>query len=427
MAKKLTQPRATNNKKSETQSKYGQAIITQSNPYGVREKPTKISFDLLRSIRKLSPIVAVCVKTLVHSVVKIPGHFEVKGDLNPEFYSKEIEYLENMVQYPNPQDNERTFWTKTLEDILVLDRGCIEFVRNGKGEIVQMWSVPGYTIKPRMDKHGIFSSPAYVQIMPGETKASAEFEEDEIEVLMDNPVNDLDTYGYGISPIEQIINAVVTLLNADTYNASVFTKNSIPAFLVKMGGWSPEQLDSFQRTWEEKASSNNFKGLFVSAEDIQYQRLKDSNQEMQYYELTLWLAKLVIAAFEMSPQDLGLTMDINRATGDTQREISKNQGIANLLDIRKEFYQKLIRYMAMVNPKFKDIEYFPAPMDMLDERTKAEIDKIYLDAGVKLVDEVRKELGLEDKDGEEPEEIEEFGSTEKRVKDKFKLWYSVDV
>lgn len=381
--------------KTEKRSKVGRGLTVQfaaDKKKIIKNKPTVINFNTLRRLKDANPLVNICVEMLKKTVVKIPFSVHKKDNSSVQGFEDEINYAMYIFENPNPQETYRTFWLKVLEDVLVIDRGATEHVYNGKGELMQNWAVDGATIKPCFDEYGLYAEPAFMQFLnqyKTEADRAAEFTEDEMTILINSPRTELGMEGYGISAVEQIIQTVITSLSAENFNAGTFTKQTLPPYMVNVEGATEKQITEIKNQWESQEAGNLWKGLFMNGKNVTIQKLRESNQEMQYYELTLWLARVIIAAFGLSPQDLGLTMDVNKATGEVQEHISKNQGIRDLLDLMAEWHNKVLRLLAETEPKFNELVFEFDDLDKLDERTQAEIDKMYVEIGKVLPDELR--------------------------------------
>ena len=77
----------------------------------------------------------------------------------------------------------------------------------------------------------------------------AEFEKEDIVYIMANPVNDVDLFGYGMSPIESILLQVQAALEADMFNIKHFTKDNIPPGILDLGDMTQDQAEEFIATW----------------------------------------------------------------------------------------------------------------------------------------------------------------------------------
>lgn len=364
-----------------------------------RARSVVITPQDLRNLSYSNNIVRICINAIKHSVSRIEYIVRAKDEKQKDLYKAEIDYVKSLLKQPNPNDETfRSLISKLCEDILVLDNGVVEKVRNPLGYVVEMYNVDGATIKPCINEYGQYEDPAFKQYLAGfEEKASAEFEANELLVFQVNPQVQNGFAGIGKSPVEAIIQTVTASLQAAIYNNSIFNEQKIPPFVANLAGVPTEQLTAFKLAFEQSLAGNPWAMAWTNATNLDVKSLRPSNQEMQFYELNKWLATIIFAAFEVSPQDFGFTMDVNRATAEVQERIAKSRGIANILDvIAEEINNDLISDLAEVNPKFNEIEFAWDNMDKLEAKEQAEIDKIYVEIGKNTINELRA------RDGQDP-------------------------
>lgn len=372
-----------------------QKMFYRHSEKGIR-KPTRITFEMLRRMSKSCSIARLAINTLKHELVKTKWSI-VARDQKDSPDDKRITEVEKFFNFPNPDDNFRTFLLKVVEDILSLDAGCIEMVTNGKGNLLEMYYVDGSTIKPAIDIHGIMSDPAFYQYMPlnNTETPDASFSKDELLYIMQNPQGDIKNYGYGLAPIEGVLMVATNILNADNYNGSFFDVGTLPPLLINLGKNMPRtEVENFRAYWKAEIEGKPWKTAFYGgAEAPEIMRLQDnSNRDMQFYEYQTWLAKLMCAAFEISPQDIGLTMEINKATAETQREISKAKGYRTLLEVLEETFTQGIIWKRF---GYDDIMFKWQDVDSVDELKRAQVWAIESKTGARSVNEYRKEIGLD--------------------------------
>jgi hypothetical protein len=359
-------------------------------------KPTRITFETLRRVSKSCSIARLAITTLKHEVAKtkwaiVPVNPKDAPDL------KRITEIRRLFNFPNPDDNFRTFLLKLIEDILVLDAGCIELVTNVKGQLLEMYNVDGSTIKPNIDIHGTLGDPAYVQYMPlnNTDAADAEFDRDELLYVMQNPQGDIKNYGFGLSPLEGVIMVATNILNADNYNGSFFEVGTLPPLIINLGKNLPRtEVEAFKMYWKSEIEGKPWKTAFYGGGDSpEIMKLQEnSNRDMQFMEYQNWLARLMCAAYEISPQDIGLTMEINKATSETQREISKAKGYRTVLEVIEEVFTQGIIWKKL---GYEDLMFKWQEVDSVDELRRAQVWQIEANTGARSINEYRKEIGLD--------------------------------
>lgn len=428
------------NKKSKTQS----TLATQFSG-GLINKVGKVQITprMLRNLSKANPFVAIAISKLKQRVAKTPWIFKAKDEKKQKQLQKKIDALTALFKKPNNQnDTFRTLLVKTVDDILVFDQGVWEKVKNMKGEIVYLFHVPGYTIYANRDDFGDFKEAAYLQYVDSansipitEKNANAEFAQDDLMIFQANPSSEMDEIDRGISPVEQIISTIVAGIQALLYNTSTFSESALPPAIINLKGVPTAELTAFKQAFEAQLKGNPHANAYTNAEVMDAKLLRPSNQEMQFYELNLWLARVVISAFDLSPQDFGLTMDVNKSTSESQDKLSKEGGIATYLDvISEEINGDFMEDMALTDPDFAEIEFTWHIEDKVDPLKQAQIDNIRVSTGIDDVNELRIRDGKEAKPEYEPdpfarrekddldEEDEEDKPSDLKKSAQFKKW-----
>jgi hypothetical protein len=357
-------------------------------------KPSRITFETLRRMSKSCSVARLSINTLKHEVGKTKWSI-VPVDPKQVPDDKKVKEVERFFNFPNEDDNFRTFLLKIIEDILSLDAGAIEIVKNSKGGIAEMYYIDGATIKPAIDIHGVLGDPAYFQFMPLNStgKPDAEFSRDEIVYITMNPQGDIKNYGYGLSPLEGVIMVATNILNADNYNGSFFEVGTLPPILVTLGvNMAQSEVEAFRAYWKAEIEGKPWKTAFLGGvEKPEVLKLQDqTNKDMQFMQYQLWLARMMTAAYEISPQDIGITFDINKAVAEVQREISKAKGYRTLLEIIKEAFTQQIVWKQF---GYTDLMFDWRDVDLVDAEVRARIFDIEGKMGAVSINEYRKDIG----------------------------------
>lgn len=407
---------AENKKTKDSTSKY--TIADQFNGGRVmtpkRDKENKVKmkpgvdYSSLRNLSRNNDIVRIAIDRVKHRVTKTPWIIRAKDSDRHEELESYIEYVKKLLMYPNANDDTfRLLVSKITEDILVIDRGVIEKVRNVRGDVVNLYQVDGSTIYPNIDENGMYQEPAYYQFLRGEQKPTAELEMDDVMIFMVNPRSEGGLNGYGSSPVENVVTSVLTSLQAAIYNAGYFDSAKLPPFMANLKDVSVEDLIAFKTAFENQLSNGNWSNAYTNASDLKVEQLRPSNQDMQFMDFNVWLARIICAEFEISPQEIGLTMDINKSTGEEQGKIT-SEGIDNILQvIAEEINMDLIGDLATnLNENFEEIEFVWDIELQLSEKERAEVDKIHVETGLREINELRARDGLDPI--EEKEEVPTF-------------------
>jgi len=355
------------------------------------------TYEELRNLANANPFVAIAINKIKQKAARAEWVVKPKNKESKGLESL-IEYATDLLKTPNQQDDTyTTLLKKTLDDLLTIDQGIWEKVRNQRGEVMEIYHVDGATIQEKRDDYGYFLDTAYLQFLPNNVGGipDAVFAKDDIMKFQANP--QINKNGRGKSPVELVLLSVVSGIRALQYNTSVFTNSAIPDSMINLKGVSTDEVVAFKSAFEAQLKGNYHANAYTNAEAIDIKLLRPSNQEMQFYELNLWLARIVISAFDMSPQEFGLTMDVNRSTAEQQAEVSKEGGLSTYLDlIEEEINVDLIGDLATIDKRFNEIEFkYVKAKDLIELKTQAEIDTMQINSGTRSTDELRLRDGLD--------------------------------
>ena len=381
---------------------------------GIR-KPTRITFQTLRRMSKAVHIARLCINTLKHKITQTEWVIQTK-EQNDKADEHHIEVLNQFFNNPNRYDSFRTFMDKFIEDLLVIDAACYEKVNNQGGLPAEVYYVDGSTIKPMFDIHGIMGDPAYAQFMPMNqgTNPDAEWNRDEFTYVMQNPQADIQNFGYGLSPLEGVIMVATNILNADNYMGQFFDIGTLPPKLIDLGpDIPPAEVEAFRAYWKSEIEGKPWKSAIMGGGTLTTVDLSSGLPvDMQFENYQVWLMKIICAAYEISPQDIGMTaeMGLNRAMAEVQQKISVSKGYRSALNLIKEVFNRDIIQNWF---GFDDVEFDWVGLDTLDPMEAAKIFAIESKAGAVSINEYRISKGLQPiKGGIKPMLITTQGITE---------------
>ena len=260
--------------------------------------------------------------------------------------------------------------------------------RNRSGGIYGLEVVDGATIKRVLDADGrtpMAPDPAYQQILKG--LPAVDYSRDE---LLYRPRNPRPHKIYGYSPVEQILMTVNIALRRQVTQLNYYTEGNTPEALIGVPAtWQPDQIDQFQRYWDSLLEGNlaaRRHAKFVPG-GLTYQPTREPTLKDDMDE---WLARVVCFAFSIAPTPF--IKQNNRATAESSYDSALQEGLAPLL----RWVKNLVDSVILQFWGYTDLEFAWADDTSIDPLEQAQINQIYLSAGVKSADEVRVELGLEE-------------------------------
>lgn len=361
---------------------------------------TGVTFDQLRQVARHDAITRICINTIKKEVSQ--AEWAIVPKKRATSVNKEgIIRMTDLFERVNSQgENIRMLLDMVLEDLLSMDAGPIEKVYNYKGELTELNSIDGATIRPRFDQFGRFDpNRAYVQVI--ENHVVAEFKANEIIYMMQNPQNDVKLFGYGMSPIESVLLQVQASLEADLYNARSFSENNIPPGMLDLGDMTEEEAMKFKAVWDATVIDNTHKLKFIWGNDNakKYIPFQKNNKDMQFVEYIDWLSRIKLAVYGLSSQDANILQDVNRSTAQVQERISNARGVNTIKNLVAEYWTREI-----IRPAgYEDLEFkFETAVSLEEKKKQAEIDEIYINMGVYRPVDVANREGF--KVSEQPEE-----------------------
>ncbi len=297
-----------------------------------------------------------------------------------------IEAIESFLRLPDREHAWGTWLRLLLEDLFVIDAPTLYLRRDRIGRLYALEVVDGATIKRILDDNGrtpAAPAPAYRQILKG--VPAVDYTTDELIYMPRNP-RPQKVYGY--SPVEQIVLTVNVALRRALSQLQYYTEGNVPEALIGVpASWSPDQIRQFQLYWDSLMEGNiaaRRHARFIPG-DMKYQPTRDPVLKDPYDE---WLARIACFAFSVAPTPF--ISQVNRATAESAQDAALAEGLAPL----QIWVKRLIDTILAREFGVPDLEFAWALDREQDPAAQAGIDQIYVQSGVKSIDEVRATLGL---------------------------------
>lgn len=301
--------------------------------------------------------------------------------------------IRDLFRTPNPRnDSFRSFAEPVVEDILTLDAGVIEKVRGLNGRVVQLWPVDGGKIKVnRLWDGSNPDDPRYFWYPDNFERAR--FKNDELVYIMANPA----TYRVvGLAPIETLKLTIDAELNASDYNSRQVT-NAAPDGLLDLGeGVRVDQVDKFKAYWESEVAGKGAMAFLGGSRGAKFVPFRPNNRDMQFLEWQVYLVRKIAGVYGLSPQDLGMTFDVNRSTSETQADATEDRGLRPLLTLVEDYLTREIVWDDEFGGPANNLRFKFIRLNMKESLTKGQFNKLAL-SGVpwKSINEARLEDGME--------------------------------
>lgn len=361
---------------------------------GLRRKPdSAVSFETLRRFAKTHEISRICINARKRQISSLEWDIVPVDPEDKTDYTAQQDliraYFKNLGGY---RVRFRELQDTLIEDLLTLDAGVLYKQRNVRGDIEYYMPIDGATIKLRVDEQGntpMPPEPAYIQYIKG--NLTGEFTADEMIYEMMNPRSDSP---YGLAPLESLILIVTSALKGTLYNLDYLTAGNVPeGFLSLPEEWGTKQIEEYMNYFDSLVSGDSQQTTKIKPipGSSTYTPTK-KRDDMAFKEFNEWLLKVTCAMFDVQPQEIGFTMDVNRATGTEQNDIATRRGILPLTNLLSEIWDDIIQ----VDLGFPHLKFKYYGLEDRDQLLEAKVQQIHAQTGIRSIDEIRKDdLGLD--------------------------------
>ena len=394
----------------EKASKAKMADYQKEEKYGKKreEDVWTIPAKTMRRMYKYNPVVRAAVDTIINEIVSAkwqvaPIDQETKMD---DTLKEEVKKIEQFFRHPNTnKENFKTLLRKLLYDILLIDAGVIEKVKQKDGEgIAEIYAIDGSTIRIKTDEYGMIEK--YYQVIDEKAVTPVEFEKDEI-IYLSNWSRTESVYG--MSPLETLHNSVTAFLYGENYNIKFFENNATPKGIIDLGGLVPErELDRFRQFWEAEQQQKPHRIMILGnigtpdkpGSGVKWIPIAMQPKDYDMAKYLEWLMKIILMVYGVSPSKVGWTEEIKGApaTGQVlQAQAFKEKAIYPIMEKVAWYFTEEIIYHEFKSDKLKF--EFIEEISLQDKMLKAQIHQYEIMGQWKSVDEIRKEEGMEVDEG----------------------------
>ena len=347
------------------------------------------SFAELRALADSYDLVRLIVETRKDQIERLSWSIRARERATSAKDDPRIDAISALLACPDGVHPWTTWLRLVLEDLLVIDAPALYLRRTRDGKLCALEPLDGATIKRVIDDWGRtpqHPAPAYQQVLKG--LPAVDYTTDELWYLPRNPrIHRV----YGFSPVEQVQMTVNIALRRQVWQLQYYTEGNIPEALIGVPDtWTPDQIRQFQGYWDSLHEGNTAArrhakfvpgGVAKTFIPTREPALKDPFDE--------WLARVVCYAFSVSPQPF--VQQLNRATAETAQDAALAEGLLPLKTWVKQLCDRVIAREFAAN----DLEFAWSDDAPSDPAKVASVAVDYVKAGIKSVNEVRAELGLD--------------------------------
>jgi hypothetical protein len=311
-------------------------------------------------------------------------------------YSKRLaRTIKAKLDEPNPTaESTQTFLEPVVRDLVVLDAGCIEKERNLLGELMNMWPVDAAEIRvdPKWDGSDP-KAPRYFWYPSNALKPKASFRNEDFIYMIQHRSSERVI---GTPALETLRLTIEAELAAHEYNRRQVA-GAAPDGVLDLGeGFSREQVQSFRAYFESEVAGRGAIGFIGGTKNPSWIPFRATNRDMQFLEWQTYLVRKIAIVFGLTPQDLGITYEVNKSTSETQIQISEDRGLRPLMSIVQNYMTREIVHDPSYGGAKNNLAFRFTGLNLKESTAKATILHSAL-AGVpwRFINEARMEEGRE--------------------------------
>ena len=297
--------------------------------------------------------------------------------------------LQRLLDSPNPFWSRSDLWRATETYLSLWGSAFWGLERNEQGGIGEIWPLRPDKMRviPDMERYikGFVYMGAGSELVPY-------LPEDVVWMRYFNP---LDEYA-GLSPIAPLRQSADMGMDALRANRKLLQNDSTPGLIIEMEGFPTDaEVREFYARWESRFQGvDKTRRPALLSPGMRASNLGFSPRDMEYIESLRWSLEDVTRVFGVPKVMIGDLENTTFSNFSTARRLFWEDTIAGQLAFYKEALQQHLL------PHFGDdsltVEFDLSGVEALkeNEENKAKRRRIYVQAGIMTVDEVRREMNL---------------------------------
>lgn len=358
---------------------------------GTSTRPDRTPFATLKQIIEGYDVALTCIRYIVNDLRSMSlrwGPMDgYEGDTK-----KDVAEAAKFWRRPDGQQFFRNWLAEYGMDVLRFDAGTLYRERSRSGKLLSLKVIEGTTIEPLIDYYADKPAPPapcyqqFIQGIPWDWLTSDD--------LIYEPMWPVSESPFGVAPIETVLLNANTDVRLQLFFLNFFTEGTVPEMLIP----APKDMSDvdsiadLQETWDTYQQGNQAgrRGArFVPDWEhppFQYKQVEQLDPKIAEYVM-----RRTVAAFGLTPQNLGILDDVNRATADTQTDQQFRVGTLPHVG----HYEDIINWVTQEDLGLPVQAHFDTGREAEDRLMEAQAHALYVNMAAESTDEVRdKVLGL---------------------------------
>jgi len=348
-----------------------------------RPRQYRVPFDTLTNLIQSYDVAQVCIRHVIDDLRSMPLLFSAQEGVDDDV-TADIDTARKFWRRPDGEQSWHEWFGSWAQDIFRYDGGCLYKRRDLTNKVIGLDIVDTRTISPLIDYMGRRPdppAPAFLQFVQG-----LPWDWIEREDFIYTRMNPLPEDVYGLAPIEAVLLTANNDLRYQWYWLQYFTDGTVPEGFMQAPPEesNPDDLAKWQETWENFLlgdQAQKVKLRWVPA-GSKYEAAKSPAFDRNF---PIWLMRHTVAAFGLTPQDMGWTDDVNRSTGETQMDVQFRIGsMPKTIGI-----EAVLNAVTQEDLGLRVKVKFDTGREKQDRLEEANAMRVYIESGVVSPDEVR--------------------------------------
>lgn len=262
-----------------------------------------------------------CVRLLSESIASLPLSIYEKTVTGKRKADSRIDYGV-LHDVPNPETDSFQFWQAFSANMLVYGRGYAEVVRNGAGQVIQLWNITTPYVKVR--RNSTSNELEYVVNVPNEGQ----------QVLRKDQIFRVDWFSMdglnAFKPLQLAQNAIGLGIASEEFASSYFKNGAnVSAVIEYPGDMGDDNADErFRKSMREEYTglSNTARLLFLE-QGSKFTKISNTPEESQMLDTRKFQVREAARFYNVPPHMIG---DLEQATFSNIEQMSLNYVIYSL-------------------------------------------------------------------------------------------------
>jgi len=310
-------------------------------------------------------------------------------------YEKSIQTVRKVIDTPNAtDDNLSAFLGQIVEDILVFDAGCFEYVPKPKfsNGILSLEVVPGYSIAQSGVWQGDPKAIRWAQVVEGVPRVH--FRDEQLEYIM---MRKRSWTPHGFSKLETAMEILDAFFSVSSFQRATASE-AFPPFLVWLGdNVGDAEMRQMRSFWDMELKGRGTPAFWANTGKPEVISLKPHTDDGLFLKYTELLIRVIAFVFDLKPQDFGIERDVNRSTAEVAQSASVAEAVKPLAQmIAAKCNTRVLPKIAEItgDEKILELEFFWSNVDPRDLKQESEIIRGNTEHDILKMDEARAMLDL---------------------------------